>query len=251
MLVHGGVNDSGKTLNETIFLEFNTLKWNKLDTRGTRSPYLSCHCSEFVLENEKFYNNNYHIYKGTNLIENTNIIKKIEFEGIYVFGGINEEGVYKNSTYVLRVGRKPCEWIHLNIGGNPPSARANAKLNFYSNLNILILSGGKNEHIKKCIFNDIFVLDLENLNWIRAGTYPSIPKERTGHGTIIYNNQLIILGGNNVTRFLSMDFYMLDLDLYSKKYRDRERDRIRDIDIKGKSIDKGKKEDIQDNNIFK
>ncbi len=241
MVVHGGIGDSGKTLNETIFLEFNNLKWNKLDNRGTRSPYLSSHCSEFVLENERAYNNSYHIYRGSNLIENSNIIKKIEYEGIYIFGGIDEEGIFKNDVFVLRVGRKPCEWIHLKIRGNPPLPRASAKLNFYQNLNILILSGGKNESIKKSIFNDIFVLDLENLNWIKASTYPIIPKERTGHGAIIVNNQLIILGGNNIKRFLSMDIFLLDLDLYSTKYRDRERDRFRDIDIKAKSLEKTKK----------
>ncbi len=130
MVVHGGIGDSGKTLNETIFLEFNNLKWNKLDNRGTRSPYLSSHCSEFVLENERAYNNSYHIYRGSNLIENSNIIKKIEYEGIYIFGGIDEEGIFKNDVFVLRVGRKPCEWIHLKIRGNPPLPRASAKLNF-------------------------------------------------------------------------------------------------------------------------
>lgn len=241
MLVHGGLNDSGKTLNDTIFLEFNTLKWNKLDIRGTRSPYLSSHSSELVLENEKFHNANYHVYKGSNIIENMNIIKKIEFEGIYVFGGLDEENNCKNEVYVLRVGRKPCEWIHLKISGNPPLPRANASMNFYQNLNILILTGGKNETLKHAIFNDIYVLDLENLYWIRATTFPFKPKGRTGHKAAIYNNQLYILGGNNINKFMSMDFFVLDLDLYSSKYRDRELDRFREIDVKGKSNDKGKK----------
>lgn len=250
MLVHGGLNDSGNTLNDTIFLEYNTLKWNKLDIRGTKSPYLNSHSSEFVLENEKFYNPGYHVYKGSNLIENTNLIKKIEFEGIYIFGGIDDSYNYKNDVYVLRVGRKPCEWIHLKIGGNGPLPRANATMNFYQNLNILIISGGKNETIKRCIFNDIYVLDLENLYWIKASTYPIQPKERTSHKAAVFNNQLLILGGNNIKKFLSMDFFMLDLDLFSNKYRDRERDRFRDIDIKAKSIDKGKKLelDIYSNN---
>lgn len=244
MLIHGGLNESGKTLNDTIFLEYNTLKWNKLDIRGTRAPYLSSHSSEFVLENEKFYNPNYHVYKGSNLIENTNIIKKIEFEGVYVFGGLDEESNCTNEVYVLRLGRKPCEWIHLKISGNPPLPRANASLNFYQNLNILILTGGKNETLKKAIFNDVFVLDLENLYWIKAATFPLLPKERTGHRAAVFNNQLLILGGNNIKKFLSMDFFVLDLDLFSGKYRDRERDRFRELDVKGKSIDKGKKGEI-------
>jgi N-acetylneuraminic acid mutarotase len=244
MLVHGGLNDGEKTLNDTIFLDFNTLKWNKLDIRGTRSPYLSSHSSEFVLENEKLYNPTYHVYKGSNLIENTNIIKKIEFEGIYVFGGIDEDRNYKNEVFVLRVGRKPCEWTHLKINGNPPLPRANASMNFFQNLNILVIAGGKNDSIKRCIFNDVFVLDLENLYWIKAATYPVQPKERTGHRAAVFNSQLFILGGNNIKKFLSMDFFVLDLDLFSNKYRERDRDRFKEIDMKGKLIDRGKKVDI-------
>lgn len=243
MLVHGGLNDSGKVLNETLFLDFISLKWSRLDHSGTRSPCLHSHCSEFVYENEKFYNYNYHIYKGSNMMENNNISKKVEFEGVYVFGGIDDENNCRNELYVLRLGKKPCEWIHLKISGSAPIARASAKMNFYANLNILILHGGRNDLLKKCIFNDIFVLDLENLNWIKANTFPHTTKERTGHSSIIYNNQFLILGGNNIKKFLPMDFFTLDLDLYSPKYRDRDRERIRDIELKLKSIEKGKKID--------
>jgi len=182
------------------------------------------------------------VYKGSNVIENSNIIKKIEFEGIYIFGGLDEENRYKNEVYVLRVGRKPCEWIRLEISGNPPMPRANATLNFYQNLKFLILTGGINKTLKREIFNDIFVLDLENLNWIKAATFPLQLKERTGHRAAIYNNQLLILGGNNLKKFLTMDFFVLDLDLYSTKYKERDRDRYRDIELRPKlTIDKGKK----------
>ena len=138
MLIHGGKNLSNKTLNDTLIIEYDFLKISKLDLRGSKSPYLSGHCSELILENEKFLVGDYSIYKG-GLYESQNILHKILYEGVYVFCGIYEHDNYSNEVYCLQIGKRPCNWVHLKIGGIAPHPRIYAKMNFYSAMKLLII----------------------------------------------------------------------------------------------------------------
>ena len=238
MITHGGLLENGRVTNDTLILEFSNLKWNRLEIKGIRPPHLAYHCSDFVLEYDKPNNQSYHIYKGINHHEVRNN-HRIKHEGIYIFGGIDEEKNYRNDIHILKVGRKPCEWLQPKIDGIPPYPRTMAKINFYQELSILIIYGGKNDLLKKSIFNDIYVLDIENFNWIRAVSYPFIPKERAEHGSILYNNQILILGGINLKKYHAMDFFIINVDLFNNKLRDREK--YKEYENKSKSIEKNKK----------
>jgi hypothetical protein len=242
MLIHGGILETEKITNELILIEFSTIQCSPCLTKG-KSPFLAYHCSEYVIENERLNKVSYNIYKGSQLIEGKNSAK-IKYEGIYLFGGIDEEYNLKNDLYILKIGRKPCEWIKPKITSPIPPARINATLNFYNELNILILHGGRNDQLKKNIFFDIWLFDLENFFWIKAKTAPINPIERTEHCSIIYNNKMLILGGLNLKKYNPMDFLILNIDLHHDK--EKERDILKDKEKKNK-IEKGKIS-IEENN---
>lgn len=73
----------------------------------------------------------------------------IQYEGMYVFGGKNKEGDVMGNLYVLVMGKKPCQWINLQkyIDGesSSPSARYGHSMKYCSDLNIVVLFGGRND----------------------------------------------------------------------------------------------------------
>lgn len=220
MLIHGGVLENGKISNDIAILEFFNLKWNKLEYKG-KSPFLAFHCSEVVIENVKTNIKNYHIYKGPNNTENKNGYK-LKHEGIFFFGGFDEENNCKNDIYILKIGRKPLEWFNPKPNGIAPPPRIFAKMNFFEELNILIVHGGRNDLLKKSVFNDFWIFDLENFKWIKANINPYTPKERSEHCSIIHKNLLLILGGTNLNKYNSMDFFIVNLDLFNNKNKERD-----------------------------
>lgn len=101
-------------------------------------------------------------------------------------------------------------------------------MNFFNDLSILIIHGGRNDKNKLQIFNDIYVLDLVTITYIRAYTYETIPKDRYEHSSFIFDNKLYIFGGIDEDRYIGSDFFLIDLsklnnlwylDLNKLKYR--------------------------------
>lgn len=215
MFVHGGIDEHDKMLNDVWLLEMNTFRWNKLEYKGIKPTALAFHCADLVIHPEKLSHPGFNFYRSPEINIMRNKSKRIKVEGIYLFGGQDENRNYTNEVRVLKVGRKPCEWVYPKITGMPPLGRINAQCNYYSELNVLIINGGRNDKEKKFILNDIWILDLENLCWIRALVNPSLFRDRTDHRSVIHGDKLILLGGNNSYRCLPMDICIIQLDLYN------------------------------------
>jgi hypothetical protein len=224
MYIHGGISESEQFLNDNWVFELPNTRWIKLDIKGD-SPILAHHCSCFVLESEKV--KNYHVYKAPDIF-NKNFIKKIKIEGLYVFGGVDENRQYNSVLRVLKTGRRPCEWIVPSIAGRGPEGRMNSTMNFYRDMNIIILHGGRNDSESKIISKEFWVIDLEKLAWKKVGTRGELPKERTEHGSCIYEDTLIIFGGVNAFKYNSMELCLLDI---SKDGLHKLRPMAPDIDI--------------------
>ena len=163
------------------------LKWEPLEYKGEPYPAVAYHSCCVAINNEKLNNKNFELYKNIDsnikAIENIHSVNitnnsvsnklnspKYKHEGIYFFGGIDKNNNNYNELRYLKVGKKPCEWIIPNTKGKPPKSRNSASLNYYEELNILILYGGKNlnEYNNYEYFNDFYVYDLENLHWYKA-----------------------------------------------------------------------------------
>jgi hypothetical protein len=140
----------------------------------------------------------------------------LKVEGLYIFGGMNGERVLNNDVRVLKFAKKQLEWTLLSIEGKPPEPRVSACMNFFEELNIIIINGGKND-FKSIYMNDIFVLDLEHHLWIKVGVIENLPMERAEHCSCVYKNKLYIFGGIKEKKFLGSDLYVLNIGIFRYK----------------------------------
>jgi hypothetical protein len=224
MFMYGGMDEDGNILHDFWLLELIKLRWIKIDPRGIKFPGMAYHSSALVISQEKKEHATFSIFRQPDIPIFQLKNKKILFEGIYIFGGIDDSGKYLNDVYVIRICRKPLEKIILNISGIQPPPRSHASLNFYENLNVLILHGGRNDKFKKGVcYNDFWILDLELLQWSKLSTYDGISKNaveaRADHCAIIHNNNLIIFGGSNESNFLGSELLLVNLDFTETKNR--------------------------------
>lgn len=224
MFIYGGKDEDGNILNDFWLLEFVKLRWIKIEPKGSRFPGMAYHSSALVISQEKKDHISFSIFKQPDIPIFQLKNKKILFEGIYLFGGIDESGKYLNDVYVIRICKKPLEKIILNITGVSPAPRSHASLNFYEDLNVLILHGGRNDKFKKGVcYNDFWILDLELLQWSKVSTYDGISKNaveaRADHCAVVNHNSLIIFGGSNENNFLGSELLLVNLDFSDTKNR--------------------------------
>ena len=125
------------------------------------------HSSCLVLSSEHIIQGNkLNIYKNdikyttNDYIQNGNETKNyfdIKYEGIYIFGGLNENFKETNNLYILHCFRNPLVLFEPKINGKPPSPRQLACMNFNKILNFVTIYGGKNIN---GVFGDLYILDI-------------------------------------------------------------------------------------------
>ena len=131
----------------------------------------------------------------------------------------------QNQLLILRIGRRPLEWIVPKIEGTPPCARINPSMNYFENLNVIIIHGGRNDAkevyggtqytTERVTFRDMFVLDLVNFIWIGVSAleepYGDPLAERSEHSSCVYTNKMIIFGGIDQSFFVRSDLFEVNL----------------------------------------
>jgi hypothetical protein len=205
-----------KTLNNAFTLNCVNLTWDIVNM-NTNLPYLKYHSGVLVNDFHFYTNNPYNIYNyPRDLPSNRN--RKIKIEGIYIFGGINENNEYNNNLYIIKINRNPCNFFIANIDGIPPLPRINCKMLFIEDYNFIIIHGGMDRN--QNILNEIMILDVESLNWIKPildinnsekGIYDLIP--RTDHEMFYHNGKIYIFGGRQERRFLNLKFECLQFEV--------------------------------------
>ena len=228
-------NDNN-VLCDFMMLDLNALKWTKLDDirykiRGKGGKKIRelkrvYHCSCLVLNNDNILKGaNLNIFhseftRDQNAILSPNDPNKYKhvfdpkYEGIYIFGGLDENLKPTNSIYIIHIFKNPFVLFEPHCKGNAPSPRFSSTLNYYKGLNYIALYGGKNLDY---VFNDLFILDIMNFNWISVDLYGSINEKRAEHCSEIIGDKLIIFGGCNETNFLNSKVFIVELDLFKNK----------------------------------
>ena len=66
--------------------------------------------------------------------------------------------------------------------------------------------------------DDTFVLDLDNLEWVKVELYSNTIDfkviSRYGHKSTIFSNKLIIFGGINNNNYIGSSLFIVNLDFY-------------------------------------
>jgi len=99
--------------------------------------------------------------------------------------------------WILRLGKKPLEWVKPFTKGKPPLPRYAHTMNYFEEGNFLIIHGGRNDvYSDSFAFNDTHIFDLQKLEWQEIKLYSDIPNfevfKRCGHSSIIYSNRIIL-----------------------------------------------------------
>ena len=215
-LIQGGIDIRTSTLENSAYI-YNIIDnyWERLDYRGKPLPHRAYHCCTMV---SSYMNHTLSAYTFYSLPDDISdeVKSKIRYEGIYIFGGINEKKMYCNDLFILKTGNRPCINIKPKISGKPPEPRIHAKMLFIENYFFVIIHGGIK--INQTFCDNIAVLNLENYNWIK----PIIDDEggtekrligRTKHEIFFNNDKLYILGGLGDDNMLPLNFEIVQFEV--------------------------------------
>jgi N-acetylneuraminic acid mutarotase len=68
-------------------------------------------------------------------------------------------------------------------------------MDYFADFNSIIIYGGKNEFSQNMIFNDIHILNLENLTWTSLNSFGVPVPKVCGHTTASIDGKMLIFGG--------------------------------------------------------
>ena len=202
MFIYGGGDERGNIVAEPYALDLYDMKWIQAKFNTENLPKRKFHSSCQVFPQSKKYSNKFFLFKIYNDISIYDS-NKILAEGIYMFGGINENLICCNDLLIIKRG-KPLQLFKGIAKGAPPSPRCQCVMEFFERLNVVIVYGGKNEKSKSGpYFNDMYFLDVQTLTWINIelNNEQNFPT-RGAHCSCLVDNELIIFGGKNEKNYL-------------------------------------------------
>lgn len=214
-LIQGGIDVRTLNVENSAFI-YNIVDnyWERLEYIGKQLPYRAYHCSTIVNSYSKNTLSTYTFYSLPDDISDENK-SKIRYEGIYLFGGINEKKIYCNDLYIIKIGKRPCINIKPKIAGKPPEPRIEAKMLFLENYFFIIIHGGIKMNQIFC--DNIVVLNLENFNWIKPiidderGTESALVG-RIKHNIFFDDEKLYIFGGIGEQNLLPLNFEIVEFE---------------------------------------
>ncbi len=135
-----------------------------------------------------------------------------------MFGGRDEKGP-RNTLHIMKINRRPCEWVLANVAGEPPAPRYGHSMHYYPDKNIMIIFGGRNDanyqSTLTSYMNDVWVLALEKLTWVRwdAAEGPGCqPEGRYSHCSEMLGSSVVVFGGLGEDNYCKADVYMLEME---------------------------------------
>ena len=207
MFVYGGMNQRNNFLDDAAVLNLQKKVWKSVEVLGNSPGKIAFHTSAFVMN--PFPHSKESIYKLRLSAFNTKIF------GVFLFGGLCADKRPTNSVWILNVGKRPLEWVTPVISGQPPCPRFLHTMVYNDYLNLLIVFGGRVDQVKTNLytcFNDVFLLDVQNMTWLKVIVMGDVPSARSGHTAENSDCQMFIFGGVTNSCYCSSDVWCLELD---------------------------------------
>lgn len=98
----------------------------------------------------------------------------INYEGFYLFGGLLENENPTNQLLILKPrmdkirGRAKFHILAPETIGQAPEARYQHAMAYIPNLSLVVIHGGRNDKRKIPIFDDLWLIKLHNLEYVRV-----------------------------------------------------------------------------------
>ena len=202
------------------------LKGKKLNRNLKNEVPRVYHSSCVVLSYEKILKGSrLNIYKNNKNLKNVVLENEemsqsqkfeVKYEGIYIFGGLDEYLKESNKLFILHCFRNPLVFFEPLLKGAPPSPRYMSIMNYNKTLNFITIYGGKDSFR---VYNDLYILDIMNFQWIKIDLFgPDFIFGRMGHCGGIIGEKLYIFGGcDENTKYPSSKVLCIELDLLRNK----------------------------------
>ena len=106
-LIQGGMDARTQIIENSAFI-YNIFGnfWQKLECIGHSLPYRIYHCAVMANYYAKSSSGPYGFYFPPDDYQEGSV-RKIRYEGVYIFGGINEKKNYTNDIFIIKIGQKP------------------------------------------------------------------------------------------------------------------------------------------------
>ena len=215
IFLYGGETPSKKCLNDCWIYDLINQKWSLLEYIGRFPPPLCCHSACLILEQNQLINEALNVYYKPQSEQKT--LHLLKSDGVFFFGGYNENKIPTNLFFKMEIGVKPVVFEIPKTKGKPPSPRIQATMNFNSENNLIVIHGGRND-LKNEVYNDIVLLDMENMCWIQTKFWGEKPLHRSEHSAVVISNKLFIFGGITNNKYINFDFTIFNLDFFAQKY---------------------------------
>lgn len=210
MVVYGGLNQHGHTLNDLCILDMKLKKWMLPEIIVQNDPGPRSHSTLTGIFDQSI-RDNYHetMFK---IVGNKG---KVEFinSGFYLFGGKNSDGLVFNTLHGLYMREGKLVWTLIqNYSGTAPIARYGHSASSIKNK--LFVFGGRNDELFKesgdSSLNDLHCFNVSSLSWESLKICGSMPDGRWAHHMVSLQNKILMLGGITTKQFLPADLYVLE-----------------------------------------
>ena len=225
-------NHTGFYHDNKFYLEGGIGSFNRFETKFYRIDLISYICTEINLKNKKVnlahhksvkvgieeysdlkvkYSEKENIKKNTffkknrrsTLIEKNK--KKINLEGVYIFGGIDKNNkCYSNLKIYKKLIDKNWEIIYPSTKGFIP-ARFDHEMVYINKIKSIAICGGRsfleNEEKTEIFLNDLYILNTKNLCYFKIRTVDETFK-RYGFTLSCFKGDLFIFGGMREDNFI-------------------------------------------------
>ncbi|KAG2392531.1 hypothetical protein C9374_011256 [Naegleria lovaniensis] len=110
---------------------------------------------------------------------------------IYIFGG-RQGTIVLDDMYKFNVDSE--KWSRIIFKGDTiPDARAGHTMNAFAGSKLIVVGGSNWEKY----FSEVYVFDIPSKVWVKCGFAGIIPVGRFWHTTVVYEEELIVIGGGN------------------------------------------------------
>ncbi|XP_043722829.1 kelch domain-containing protein 3-like isoform X2 [Telopea speciosissima] len=129
---------------------------------------------------------------------------------LFIFGGTDGKNPLKD-LFILDTSTNTWMCPRLNGEGPPPREGHSAAL---VGKRLFIFGGcGKSwQSSYEVYYNDLYILDTENLVWQKAATSGNSPSARDSHTCSSWKNKIIVIGGEDSSDYYLSDVHLLDTD---------------------------------------
>jgi len=221
MIIHGGIEASGEYLSDLKILNLVTFKWEEGREINKDPAGIAFHKACLVLSPLRKEIN---LHKMIEIKQDENA-QCIREEGIYFFGGRNEAGDPVNTLKVLKIGSAPLRWTTPVTYGHAPEPRYLHSMVHCRKLNMLVVHGGKDDanvySDRSPYLQDYYILQLENLTWVRAILAGVTPNPRCSHCAITAGSKMLVFGGLYFNTYCSAEPQVFEMDQMSVKNLER------------------------------